>query len=71
MRPVGVIGVILIILGVIVLALRGISYTKDRDAVSVGPLEVATEEKGFVPPVAGVVAVAAGLVLVVVGRRRA
>jgi len=71
MRPLGIIGVILIVAGVVVLALRGISYTKDRDSVKVGPLEVSAEQKGFVPPVAGVIAIAAGIVLVAVGRQRA
>lgn len=71
MRPLGVVGVILIVAGAIILAMRGFSYTKDRDAVRVGPLEVAAEHKGFVPPVVGVVAIVAGLVLVVVGRRHA
>jgi hypothetical protein len=70
MRPLGIAGVILIVLGVIVLALRGVSYTKDRDEVNVGPVEIAAEEKGFVPPVAGVAAIAVGIGLVVLGRRR-
>ncbi|HEY9514675.1 MAG TPA: hypothetical protein VIQ74_03265 [Gemmatimonadaceae bacterium] len=71
MRPSGIVGIILIIAGLVVLVLRGFSYTKDRDSVNVGPLEISAEEKGFVPPVAGIVAVAAGLVLVAVGRKRA
>jgi hypothetical protein len=71
MRPLGVVGVILILAGIVVLALRGIRYTKDRDSVQVGPVEIAAEKKGFVPPVAGVVAIVAGLVLVAVGRRHA
>ncbi|HEX6533004.1 MAG TPA: hypothetical protein VF041_00320 [Gemmatimonadaceae bacterium] len=71
MRPLGIVGVILVVAGVVILAMRGFSYTKDRDAVRVGPVEVAAEHKGFVPPVVGVVAVVAGLVLVAVGRRRA
>ncbi len=70
MRPLGIVGVVLIVLGVIVLAMRGISYTKDRDAVEVGPVEIAAEEKGFLPPAAGVVAIVLGLGLVVLGRRR-
>ena len=71
MRPLGIIGVLLIVFGVVVLALRGISYTKDRDAVRVGPLEVAAENKGFIPPVVGLVAVAAGVVILVTARRQA
>ena len=70
MRPLGVIGVVLIVLGAVVLALRGISYTKDREEVQVGPVEIAAEDRGTIPPVAGVVAIAVGLVLVVAGRKR-
>ena len=36
MKPLGILGVILIIGGVVVLALKGISYTKDKDSVKVG-----------------------------------
>ena len=71
MRPLGIIGVLLIIFGVVVLALRGISYTKDRDAVRVGPVEVAAEKKGFVPPAVGLVALVAGVVILISARRQA
>jgi hypothetical protein len=69
MRPVGWIGVVLIVAGVVVLAMRGISYTKERESVSVGPVAVAAEKKGFVPPWVGAVAIAAGVALVFAGRR--
>jgi hypothetical protein len=65
----GVIGALLIVAGAIVLILRGVSYTKDRDAVKVGPVEVAAEKKGFISPAIGAVAVVAGLVLVLGSRR--
>jgi hypothetical protein len=71
MRPLGIVGVLLIVFGVVVLALRGISYTKDRDAVHVGPVEVAAEKKGFIPPAVGLVAVVAGVVVLVAARRQA
>jgi uncharacterized membrane protein len=71
MRPLGIIGVILIVAGAIVLAMKGISYTKDRDSVKIGGIELSKEDRGFVPPVAGVIAIVAGIVLVVAGRKRA
>ena len=71
MRPLGIIGVILIIAGVIVLAMKGISYTKDRDSVKIGGVELSKEDRGFVPPVAGVIAIVAGIVLVAAGRKKA
>lgn len=71
MRPLGLIGVILIIGGIVVLAMRGISYTKDRDAVKIGGIEIAAENRGFIPPVAGIIAVVAGVALVAAGRKKA
>jgi uncharacterized membrane protein len=71
MRPLGIIGVILIIAGVVVLAMRGISYTKDRDSVKIGGVELSKEDRGFVPPVAGIIAVVAGIVLVAAARNKA
>ncbi|MGH7721144.1 MAG: DUF3185 domain-containing protein [Gemmatimonadaceae bacterium] len=70
MKPLGIVGLILIIAGIVVLAMEGISYTKNREEVQVGPIEVAAEERGTIPPIAGVVAVAAGVALVVLGRKR-
>ena len=71
MRPLGIIGVILIVAGAVVLAMKGISYTKDRDSVKIGGIELSKEDRGFVPPVAGVIAIVAGIVLVMAGRKRA
>lgn len=71
MRPLGIVGVILIIAGVVVLAMKGISYTKDRDAVKVAGVEISKEDKGFVPPYVGLIAVVAGIALVAAGRGKA
>lgn len=70
MRLTGFIGVVLIVLGVVVLAANGISYTKERHSTDIGPFQVSTVKKGFVSPAAGVVAVVAGIVLIAVGRRK-
>jgi len=69
MRPLGWVGVVLIVAGVVVLAMRGLSYTKERKEVQVGPVEVAAERKGFIPPAAGVAALALGVILVFAGRK--
>jgi hypothetical protein len=70
MKPLVIIGVVLIVLGGIVVALQGVSYVRDRQEISVGPLEVAAEERGFVSPVVGAIVLAAGVVLLFMGRRR-
>lgn len=71
MRPLGIVGVILIIGGIVVLALKGISYTKDRDAVKIAGVEISKEDKGFVPPFVGIIAIVAGVALVAAGRNKA
>jgi len=70
MRPLGWIGVLLIICGVVIVAMRGIPYTKSRDQVEVGPLKVTTQERGLVTPIYGVAAIVVGGVLVFAGRKR-
>ncbi len=70
MRPLGWVGLLLIIAGAVVAAMGGIGYTKSRNEVEVGPIKVAAEERGLVPPVAGVAAIAIGAILVFVGRKK-
>lgn len=70
MRPLGWVGLLLIVAGAVVFAMGGVDYTKNRSQVEVGPIKVAAEEKGLVPPVAGIAAIAIGAILVFVGRKR-
>ena len=69
MRPLGWVGVLLIVAGVVIVAMRGIPYTKSRDQVEVGPLKVTTQERGLVTPIFGVAAIVVGGVLVFAGRK--
>ncbi len=70
MKPLGWIGVLLIAAGAVVLAMRGLSYTKDRQEVNLGPVGFSAEQKGFIPPLAGAAALAVGVVLVLASRKR-
>jgi hypothetical protein len=70
MKPLGLIGVILIIAGVVIVAMKGIPYTKSRNEVEVGPLKVTSQERGLVTPIVGVAAIVIGGVLVFAGRSR-
>ena len=70
MRPLGWIGVLLIAAGAIIVAMRGIPYTKSKNEVEVGPLKVTSQERGTVPPYVGLVAIGLGAVLFVLGRKR-
>ena len=69
MRPLGWIGVLLIVAGVVVVAMRGVPYTKSRNEVEVGPLKVTSQERGLVPPIVGIAAIVVGGVLVFAGRK--
>ena len=66
------VGLILIVLGVLGLVYGGITYTRSRQAVDIGPLEVNVEEKESipVPPLLGGLAIAAGVVVLVLGGRK-
>ena len=71
MRPLSWIGVLLIIGGIVIVAMRGIPYTKSRNEVEVGPLKVTSQERGLVTPLVGVAAIVIGGVLVFAGRKSA
>jgi hypothetical protein len=72
MRGISIIGVILIIVGVIALASQGITYTKTEKVLDIGPIQATAQHKKTIPisPIAGGAAVAAGVVLVIVGAKR-
>ena len=72
MKPLAIVGVLLIIAGIAGLVVGRFSYTTQEKVLEVGPL-VATAEKEHsirVPDIAGIIAVIAGGVLVVASRRR-
>lgn len=65
-------GIILIILGVIGLVYGGITYTRHRDTINIGPLTATVNQRETFPisPVAGVIALVAGIGLLVGASRR-
>ena len=70
MKPAGIFGIILIILGVLALAFKSFSFT-DRESHDLGPVDIVTEDKETVPvsPILGGAAIVAGIVLLVSSRR--
>jgi hypothetical protein len=65
-------GVGFIVIGVIVLVYHGIPYTTHEKVLQIGPLEATkkTEKTISLPPILGGVALAAGIVLVIIGARK-
>jgi uncharacterized membrane protein YidH (DUF202 family) len=64
--------IVLIVLGVIALAYGGISYTKEKKVIDLGPLQASTKTHETIPlpPVLGVAAIAGGIILLVVSARK-
>ena len=72
MKPLAIIGVLLIVLGIVALAYQGVTYTTREKVIDLGPLKASVEKEKTIPlpPVLGGLAVAAGVFLVWVGARR-
>ena len=72
MKPITVIGIVLIVLGALALAYQGITYTDREKVLDIGPIEASTERQKTIPipPILGAVALGGGIVLLVAGRRQ-
>ena len=72
MKPVTLVGVALIILGVLALAYQGITYTTREKVIDLGPLKASVDKEKTIPlpPILGALALAGGVVLVIVGARK-
>jgi uncharacterized membrane protein YidH (DUF202 family) len=64
-------GVVLIVLGVLALAYGGFTYTHQKKVVDLGPIQASKKETNTVPlpPILGVIAIIAGGILVVTGKK--
>lgn len=71
MKPLVIVGIVLIVLGAVGLIYGGINYTTKKNVIAVGDLKVQVDDKDTIPipPIAGGAALAAGIVLLFVGRR--
>ena len=65
-------GIVLIAIGLVGLLWGGLSWTRERTVVDMGPVDVRAEERESipVPPIVGGIALVAGIVLLVVPARR-
>jgi hypothetical protein len=72
MRPISVVGVVLIVLGVLALVYQGITYTTKDTVIDIGPLHATADRQKTLPlsPVLGIVAVAGGVALLFAGGRK-
>lgn len=67
-----VIAIVLIAIGVVSLAYQGITYTTREKVLDLGPIRATAEKEKTIPlpPILGGLALAGGVVLLVVGVRR-
>ncbi len=71
MRPLPVIGVVLIVLGMIGLVVANVTFTEHKTVLDAGPIKITQDQEKSVPipTIAGIVAVVVGLGLIFMGRR--
>jgi hypothetical protein len=67
-----IVGIALIVIGLISLALGGISYTTKEKVVDIGPIEATAERHKTIPlpPLLGGLALTGGVVLLVMGAKK-
>jgi hypothetical protein len=72
MRPKIIVAIILIALGIAAFAYQGITYTTREKVVDLGSIHVTAEKTKTIPlpPVLGAIALAGGIVLLVMGSRK-
>jgi len=72
MKPISMVGILLVVLGALALAYQGITYTHRAKIIDVGPIHATADEQKTIPlpPIIGGIALAAGIALLVVGGRQ-
>lgn len=71
MKPAGIFGIILVVVGIVLLAYGGYSYyTTQENVAKLGPLEINKQERHPLPvgPIVGGVCIVGGILLFVSGR---
>lgn len=71
MKPISVVGVVLVVLGLVALVYQGITYTSRETVIDIGPLHATADRQKTLPlsPVVGVAALAGGVALIFAGGR--
>ncbi len=73
MKGLAILGIVLLLGGLAALIWPAITVTHREKAIDLGPIEVTREDKDRIPlpPIFGIASAAAGVVLIVMSRRRA
>jgi drug/metabolite transporter (DMT)-like permease len=72
MKPSSIAGILLVVVGVVALVYGGITYTSRETVVDIGPIHATADRERTLPlpPIAGIVAVAGGVALLVSANRK-
>ena len=72
MKPIAMIGILLIVLGALALAYHGFNYTHQEKVLDVGPIHATAEEQKHVSisPILGGLALVGEIVLLAAGNRK-
>ena len=72
MKPVTLVGILLVILGALALAYQGISYTRQEKILDIGPIHATAEthKQSPLPPILGGLMLVGGVGLLVMGARQ-
>lgn len=71
-NPTTLVGIALIVLGIVALAYKGITYTSREKVIDIGPIQATADTQKTIPlsPLLGGLALVGGIVLVVVGAKK-
>jgi hypothetical protein len=71
-NPITLAGIALIVLAIVALAYQGITYTSREKIIDIGPFQATAETQKTIPlsPLLGGLALAGGIILVVVGAKK-
>lgn len=72
MKTATLVGILSIVLGCLALAFQGISYTREKKVIDLGPIQATeqTKERIPLPPILGGLALVGGVALVIAGSRK-
>ena len=72
MKPAGIIGILLIIVGIVGFAYGGLGWNQEKKDAQLGPIEIKHTEKHGIdfPPIVSGICLVGGIALVILGSRQ-
>jgi hypothetical protein len=71
-KAITIVAIVLIVIGIVVFAYKGITYKTQEEVVNIGPLHMTAEKTNTIPlsPILGGIALVGGIVLLVVAMKK-